>query len=306
MRKCPHNKNKYYCKDCGGSQLCEHDRRKDRCKDCGGSGICSHKRLKRLCKDCGGSDICEHNIRKDLCKDCGGSQICPHKRRKSRCKDCCGSEICDHVSRKSNCKECCGANICEHNRQRPQCIICTPSCACQLCKAVCVKKSYRFAPYCFRCYCYLNPDVDIPRQYKTKEYHLRDELKKHFKDVEMVFDKIIEGSCSKRRPDIRIECYTHTVIIECDENGHSNYQCENKRTMEIFESLGSRPIVMLRFNPDNYRGETCFKLTKTGSLSLNKKEWNRRIAELVDLVEWYIGNIPDMEVTEEYICYNNK
>lgn len=67
---------------------CPHNRQKRDCKDCGGKGICEHSRKKRDCKDCDGSQICKHNKRKRVCKDCGGSQICEHNKRKSRCKDC--------------------------------------------------------------------------------------------------------------------------------------------------------------------------------------------------------------------------
>ena len=35
--------------------------------------------------------------------------------------------------------------------------------------------------------------------------------------------------------------------VEIDENQHTNYSCENKRTMEIFNDLGRRPLVMIRF-----------------------------------------------------------
>lgn len=43
--------------------------------------------------------------------------------------------------------------------------------------------------------------------------------------------------------------------------------------MEIFQDLGNRPLVVIRFNPDKYdKINSCFKLTKAGWLSLNKKE----------------------------------
>ena len=39
-KKCPHNRERYRCKDCGGSSICPHNRVKSQCKDCGGSQIC--------------------------------------------------------------------------------------------------------------------------------------------------------------------------------------------------------------------------------------------------------------------------
>ena len=49
---------------------CPHNKRKSRCKECGGSEICLHDKYKSICKDCGGSSICIHNKRKSQCKDC--------------------------------------------------------------------------------------------------------------------------------------------------------------------------------------------------------------------------------------------
>lgn len=147
--------------------------------------------------------------------------------------------------------------------------------------------------------------MDIPRRYKLKEHFLRDFLKDEFKNVEMVFDKQVDGGCSRYRPDVRIECLTHTVIIECDENKHQGYSCEEKRIMGIFNDLGNRPLVVIRFNPDsNSESEGCFKLSsKTQQLSLNKKEWNKRTAILKIHVSGYLNSVPKKEVTIEYIFY---
>ena len=32
--KCPHNRERSKCKDCGGASICEHNRRRSQCKDC--------------------------------------------------------------------------------------------------------------------------------------------------------------------------------------------------------------------------------------------------------------------------------
>ena len=54
--KCVHNKRKYLCIDCGGSQICQHKKRKYCCIDCDGSQICQHKKRKYCCKLCKTSD----------------------------------------------------------------------------------------------------------------------------------------------------------------------------------------------------------------------------------------------------------
>jgi len=130
-------------------------------------------------------------------------------------------------------------------------------------------------------------------------------LKNNYPDIKLIFDKKIDGGCSAKRPDVRIECLTHTIIVECDENKHQGYSCEDKRMMEIFQDLGNRPLVMIRFNPDKYCDNSgCFKLTKTCGLSLIKKEWNKRIEKLLETVNFSINNIPEKEVTVEYLFYD--
>jgi hypothetical protein len=129
--KCPHNRQRRGCKECGGSSICEHNRKRSSCKECGGASICEHNRQRSNCKDCGGASICEHNRIRSTCKECGGSSICEHNRKRSSCKDCGGASICEHNRQRSQCKPCGGANICEHNRQRRGCKECGGSSICE-------------------------------------------------------------------------------------------------------------------------------------------------------------------------------
>jgi hypothetical protein len=143
-----------------------------------------------------------------------------------------------------------------------------------------------------------------------KEHHMRDALKEHFPEVSMIFNKKVDNACSAKRPDVRIEMFTHTIVIECDENKHSTagYSCENKRLMEIFRDLGNRPMVVLRFNPDKYTKNeekipSCFQSTPTGQLKLDKKEWKSRIDALVKVIKQHIEEIPEKELTVERLFY---
>jgi hypothetical protein len=137
----------------------------------------------------------------------------------------------------------------------------------------------------------------------------------------MIFDKAVDGGCSNKRPDVLIDLLTHSIIIECDEHQHKNYTCENKRTMQLFEDLGNRPLVMIRFNPDNYidengnKVEGCFKpLTEVQDMhkkrfyNINETEWNRRICVLEKVIKEYIGldTFPSKEITEIKLFYMKK
>lgn len=124
--KCEHNKQKYGCKDCGGSAICEHNKRRARCKDCRGGSICEHNKCKYQCKDCGGGGFCEHNRQRARCRDCGGSSICEHNKNKGYCKECGGSQICEHDKIKQDCRDCNGSSFCIHDKYKRQCSECDP------------------------------------------------------------------------------------------------------------------------------------------------------------------------------------
>ncbi len=318
-RKCVHGVRKERCKDCGGKELCIHDKRKEICILCNGSQICFHDKIKSQCKECGGNKICSHNKRKDYCIYCNGSQICEHDIQKAKCKECKGIQICEHSKIKSQCKECRGSQICSHNIQKNKCIICNPNCACKECKRVLVDKRSKNYPLCQACFCNSYPDHEKSTLYKIKERYLRDELRVRFpdKDINMIFDKAVDGGCSKKRPDVLIDLLLYSIIIECDENQHKNYECENKRTMQLFEDLGNRPLLIIRFNPDNYiennkKVEGCFKplttiedIYKRRFYDLNKEEWKRRVDVLEEVIRDKIReDIPEKEVEEIKLFYD--
>lgn len=321
---CIHDSVKSNCVTCLGSSICQHKKRRSRCVLCKGGSTCPHQKIKSRCVLCHGSELCIHKVRKAMCITCLGSNVCPHQKRKSRCVLCNGREICQYQKNKSNCVECHTDNICEHDKIRYQCvtcmgpricihkirkntcITCTPSSGCQNCKFVSILSS-KWKPYCFRCYCILNPDAIIPRKYKLKEHHVTDALKEHFKDqITMIFDKKIEGGCSRKRPDVCIDFGSHCLMIEIDENRHVNYTCEEKRMVDLYEDIGFRKIVFLRFNPDGYKEKkkypTPFKYTKTGLLKLDETEFNRRMAQLIEKINDHKAE-PNEQLTVEYLFY---
>ena len=323
---CVHKKIKSRCVECKGGSICPHSKRRSRCIECSGGSICIHKQIKGRCAECGGASLCIHKKRKDYCTECAESEcICEHKKRKSRCTDCQGTEICphgnskyccvqcdsnnicEHKKLKNQCIECDGIHVCEHKKRRSSCITCTPESACQNCKHVSIIGS-RWKPYCFRCYCVLNPDVKIPRQFKLKEHYVMDALKAHYKDtLTMAFDKIIEGGCSKKRPDLFIDFGSHCLIIEVDENRHVNYACEQKRMISLYEDLGFRKVIFLRFNPDGYTEQSIkhispFEYTPTGMIKINTEEMSRRIEILITKLE-ECREEPENILTTLYLFY---
>jgi len=291
---CEHNKRRPYCKDCNGSQFCEHDKRKSRCKNC---KSCPHNKVKEFCVQCNLNILCEHNIQKQNCIECNGTNICEHNNRKNRCKECKGSDLCN-LHQKSGCKICrTGPSFCNHNKIKVECLQCFPEKGCKNCKLEIRSRNKTYRPYCFKCYCVLNPDIEIPRRYKTKENLLAEALKENL-DIKFIQDKRVNGGCSLRRPDFLFELFTHTVIVECDENDHKDYSttCEIAKLNETFTDLADladRPMILIRFNPDNYEGKSCFDK----ECKLIKSEWNKRIKVLKKELKKAIKEIPEELIT---------
>jgi hypothetical protein len=330
---CIHNRQKSHCKDCCGSGICEHGRQKSQCKKCGGASICIHNKFKSKCKECGGGAFCEHGKFKSQCKECGGSSICIHNRQKSHCKECGGSSICEHNRRKTQCKDCGGSEICEHHRLKPQCKECGGGSICehgkfksqckkcggsQLCKSTFCEthknKNKKYNGYCTRCYIHLFPNEPISRNYKTKEYAVLEFIRNNYPEHTWVNDKAIDGGCSKKRPDIFLDLLTHNIIIEIDENQHRSYDnCELKRINLLFEDLGDRHIVFIRFNPDDYLDKdnkkftSCWGIDRRNGLSSVKKskgtEWEQRLNTLKNVVDGVLC-IDNIEITNP-ITYIN-
>jgi hypothetical protein len=317
---CIHGKFKSQCKECGGSAICSHGRQKSQCKECGGGSICIHGKFKSQCKECGGGSICSHGRQKSKCKECGGIAICIHGRQKSKCKECGGGSICIHGRQKPQCKECGGGSICIHGRQKPQCKECGGSEICihdkfkstckecggsQLCKSTFCEtyKNKKYNGYCSRCYIHLFPDEPISRNYKTKEYAVLEFIRENYPEHTWINDKKIEGGCSKKRPDIFLDLLTHSIIIEIDENRHKTYDnCELKRINLLFEDLGDRHIIFIRFNPDDYLDKdnkkitSCWGIDRNGLSSVKKSkknEWDQRLNTLKNTVDevLHIDNI---------------
>lgn len=157
--------------------------------------------------------------------------------------------------------------------------------------------------YCARCTSYLFPEKAT--KFKTREMKLKEFLTEQYPDKTIVHDKRVD--CHLYRPDFVFDMGSHTVVIELDENQHKQYDtsCDNKRLMSIFEGLGMRPMVMLRFNPDRYDNIAgCFK--KDGQLSGNGKEWRHRTEELKKKIDFWLQTSPDRDIIYEHLFFDTK
>jgi plastocyanin len=157
----------------------------------------------------------------------------------------------------------------------------------------------KYDGYCLRCFIYLFPDKPISRNYKTKEYAVVEYIKQHYSHLPWIADKIINGGCSKRRPDLLLDLGYQILIVEIDENQHIDYDCscENKRIMELSQDMGHRPIIFIRFNPDEYEKNginisSCWGQDKKGICVVKKtkiNEWRERLIELKQIIDYWIN-----------------
>jgi hypothetical protein len=157
----------------------------------------------------------------------------------------------------------------------------------------------KYDGYCLFCYMNLFPDKPVSRNYKTKEYAVVEYVRTKFPTLNWIADKTVSGGCSKRRPDLLLDLGYQIVIVEVDENQHTEYDCscENKRIMELSQDLGHRPIVFIRFNPDDYEKNgtnitSCWGQDKNGIGVVKKSkkdEWTQRLTTLEETMQYWIN-----------------
>ncbi|KAG2424951.1 hypothetical protein HXX76_014109 [Chlamydomonas incerta] len=181
----------------------------------------------------------------------------------------------------------------------------------------------KYGGMCFRCYYFNNPDEPVCRAYKSKEKRVVEVLAVADlglpDGISPVLDKVVGGGCSRRRPDFLLDVHTHTIILEVDENQHRAYDstCETKRLMELFCDLGSRPIVVVRFNPDKYtaadgtKHAACFQINRKLGVAKagNTPEWIHRSKYLLERMCHYVedginNGAPDKELTVEHLFFD--
>jgi hypothetical protein len=177
-----------------------------------------------------------------------------------------------------------------------------------------IRANRKYNGYCLFCFIHLFPDQPNARNYKTKEKAVSEYILEQFPNFTWKTDKKIEDGCSKRRPDLFLDLGYQIIIIEIDENEHQNYEqiCENKRTMELSKDLNHRPIVFIRFNPDNYtlnntKVSSCWSPNKDGILSVKKSklnEWNERLKKLKETVLFWINTISEKTVEVNYLFFS--
>jgi len=283
--------------------VCKHDIfYTEECIECKKNLIinnkCKHNK-KSMCKRCinlnhawkGTTNICIHNNNIYKCFDCGIAKICSHNNIYVFCNKCDPNIYCFHNINKRLCRICDGGGLCKNNW--------------------CDNNGYKkYDNYCLRCVVYMFPDKLISRNYKTKELTVNQFVINNFNSLNWISDKKIINGCSRRRPDLLLDLGYQIIIIEIDENQHIDYDCscENKRLMEISQDVNFRPIIFIRFNPDDYidnKGKkisSCWSINNNGICIIKKeKEWNNRLNVLNNQIKYWINSLNQTDKTIEIV-----
>ncbi len=151
----------------------------------------------------------------------------------------------------------------------------------------------------------------IARRIKRKEYAVVEFVKTTFQGLSWIADKQVSGGCSKRRPDLLLDLGYQVIIVEIDENQHTDYDCscENKRIMELSQDVGHKPIIFIRFNPDGFKENgtkisSCWGLDKNGICVIKKSkrcEWSQRLNTLKEQICYWVNPINTTSKTIETI-----
>lgn len=95
--------------------------------------------------------------------------------------------------------------------------------------------------------------------------------------ISFVHDKIMDSTtCGLERPDFVIDCGSHLVILEVDENQHDTYacQCEIARMINLAQ-IGGLPVTFVRYNPDVYDSkQKCYSQSKRQEVLI---KWLREV-----------------------------
>jgi hypothetical protein len=134
------------------------------------------------------------------------------------------------------------------------------------------------------------------KRIKQKEEAVGRLLQREIKQDLYSSDKVIDSSCSRRRPDFVYHCGTHIVIVEVDENQHKGYLCtaygddqegkmkgEAIRMYEVGQCFDGLPVLFLRYNPDAYKAK------KKAALSERQDTLVKWVKYCLEKQDWMVG-----------------
>jgi hypothetical protein len=119
--------------------------------------------------------------------------------------------------------------------------------------SICTSKIHYAQEFCTNCKNY----IKLGKTVKLHEKELAIKRILETNQIKFIHDSITDISCSKKRPDFRIDTKFGSIILEIDEFQHKrrNYSeiCEITRMKQIFFDIGVEQLLFIRYNPDSYK-----------------------------------------------------
>lgn len=114
------------------------------------------------------------------------------------------------------------------------------------------------------------------------------------------YDRRVDGGCSLKRPDIVVDCDSFIIVVECDEDQHSNYlcSCEQGRMVTLFNDFGGLPVCFIRYNPDSYTDNCGIRVTTKSPMARQKR--------LLSLIRSMQLHPPSAMLSAVYLYYDGE
>jgi Holliday junction resolvase len=106
--------------------------------------------------------------------------------------------------------------------------------------------------------------------------------------------KSITDENNYRSKDIYLDLGYQIIIIEINENQleFSVDQCDYNRLMKFSKANSYKPIVLIRFNPDDYNNiESCWLYDENRNYIIDSNcqdDWNARLLLLQDTIHYWL------------------
>jgi len=116
-------------------------------------------------------------------------------------------------------------------------------------------------------------------------------LQVHYEVPMSVVDKRIKGeACLAYRPDVMYIDHTRAVHVECDENQHYSYTCDEKRMTDLYAEYPGKTAIWIRWNPHDYKA--------------GNKTQGERLRQLVDTLKQVESMEFDSKIHVIYMFYD--
>lgn len=301
----PGEKSRIYCKKHANpemiinrkdSRICTHLDHKNQTKIPRASFNYPNQTHPLFCKTHSEEGMINLNNKNNMCKDCGQKQPSygPIGKKATHCAKCATKDMVDVVSNLCSAQDCqTNATYGIHGQKAKYCkfhsldyMIPVKNARCKSCGIFTVSKKPNLCAYC-------KPSSTLHQ--KTKEMKVVNYLEE--KGFDFTHNKSVGFVCGNYRPDIRIDAGTHFIIVEIDENQHSQYDqsCEIVRMYNIFQAEGIQ-CIFLRYNPDIFRDGKQKAIIVRETTRLNV---------LVAEIEKHMTEPPEEDISVYRLFYNN-